>query len=93
VQLEDSVLQAIIAISKGESSEIVIDGLHSRIEVLADGLGNDNEALNWFDLSTATASPPSPSSLSEIPSTPLEGASSPSPFSTPEIPFTPLAGV
>lgn len=59
VQLEDSVLHAIIAISKGESSEVAIDGLHSQIESLEEDLRNDSEALNWFNLAK--------------PSTPLAG--------------------
>ena len=71
VQLEDRILHAIIAISEGESSETVIDALHLQILLLEKDLDNNDEALNWFDLSMATFS--SITLPSKIPSTPLAG--------------------
>jgi hypothetical protein len=50
VQLEDSVLHAIIDISKGKSSEAVIDALHLHIQSVEKDLLDDDDAMNWFDL-------------------------------------------
>jgi hypothetical protein len=52
------VLQAIIDISEGKSTEPVIDALHLQIESLQDDLGNNVEALNWFNLSRPASSAP-----------------------------------
>jgi hypothetical protein len=73
VELEDCVLRAIIAISKGTPTDMVVDLLHSQIQSLQKDLGEDVEALNWFkladkDILTTLTPPPS-----EIPTTPLQG--------------------
>jgi hypothetical protein len=73
VRLEDYVLKAIIEISKGKSSNTVIDALHSQIQLLEKDLGNDVEALNWFDLSEKDISPHHTSPPPEFPTTPLQG--------------------
>jgi hypothetical protein len=73
LQLEDCVLQAIIAIWRGESSEVVIDSLHSQIQPLEKDLCNDDVALKWFDLSGEDLSTPSTTRPSEFPTTPLLG--------------------
>lgn len=71
VQVEDCVLQAIIAISEGNSSETIIDTLYSKITSLEKDLGRDDEALNWFNLTFLAT--PSTALQPEIPSTPLTG--------------------
>jgi len=50
VQLEDYVLQAIIALSEGKSRETVVDALHAQFSSLKKELDNDEAALAWFDL-------------------------------------------
>jgi hypothetical protein len=53
--------------------EDVIGALYTEISSLEKDLGNDNDALNWFDLATTAFSiPPTPPS-SNFPSTPLAG--------------------
>ena len=61
LQLEDCVLQAIMALSDGTSREKAMDTLYSEILALKNDLANDEIALSWFDLSRA---------LSGFPSTP-----------------------
>lgn len=74
MELEDCVLHAIIAISKGTSTDAVLDALHSEIQSLEKDLREDDEALNWFklvpakEIVTPLTSPPP-----EIPTTPLQG--------------------
>jgi hypothetical protein len=70
VRLEDFVLRAIIAISEGESRFAVLDSLYSQVSSLEKELANDEEALDWFNLSTDDSSTPPPS---EFPSTPFAG--------------------
>jgi hypothetical protein len=70
VKLEDSVLEAIIAISEGKSSENVLDALYSQVLLLEKDLKSDNDAMNWFNLVTPSFSalPTPPASV--FPSTP-----------------------
>jgi hypothetical protein len=67
VKLEDRVLEAIIAISEGKSRDDAIDKLYSQILLLHDDLRNDNDALDWFNLSTAPFAIPSASSTGALP--------------------------
>jgi hypothetical protein len=73
VKLEDSVLEAIIAISEGKSSENVLDTLYSQVILLEEDLKNDSNAMNWFNLLTpsfsAVPTPPTPS-FSALPTPP-----------------------
>jgi hypothetical protein len=71
IQLEDYVLQAIIAILEGKSREDIMGTLYSQILSLEMDLANDNEALNWFNLSATDFSIPPTPPLSNFPSTPL----------------------
>jgi hypothetical protein len=73
VQLEDRVLHAILAISEGKSPEDVISNLYAEIFSLEKDLGNDHDALNWFDWSTPAFSIPPTPPASKFPSTPLAG--------------------
>jgi hypothetical protein len=70
IQLEDHVLNAILAISEGRLPEDVINTLYSEIVSLEKNLGNDQGALHWFKLSLPI--PPTPPS-STFPLTPLSG--------------------
>jgi len=63
IHLEDCVLHAIMGISAGQFSEEVIDTLHSQIESLEKELGDDDVALNWFNISMTGISTPSSPSL------------------------------
>ena len=56
VKLEDSVLEAIIAISEGKSSENALDALYSQVVLLEKDLKSDNDAMNWFNLVTTCSS-------------------------------------
>jgi hypothetical protein len=58
VELEDSVLQGVFEIAQGKSTEAVLDALCSQVESLHKDLGNDEEALNWFNLSSPAFSAP-----------------------------------
>lgn len=58
VQLENCVLQAVLDIAQGKSTEDVIGALCSQVESLQEDLGNDNEASNWFNLSSPAFSAP-----------------------------------
>lgn len=71
LQLEDYVLQAIIDISKGSLNEDALDTLYSQILSLENVLSNDNEAMNWFNLSVTSNPAPSTPPLSQSHSTPL----------------------
>jgi hypothetical protein len=73
VELEDCVLHAIIAISKGTSTHIVIDELHTQIQSRQKDLTEDDEALKWFQLAGKDIDTPLTSPTSEIPTTPLQG--------------------
>lgn len=73
VRLEDLVLQAIIGVLEGNSSEDVIDTLYSEIRSLDNDLGNNEEALNWFNLSRSFLPAPSTPPPTELPSTPMAG--------------------
>jgi hypothetical protein len=75
VELEDRVLEGIIAITEGVSPESVLDKLYSQLSLLEKDLSNDVDAQNWFNLLTGSFSmPPTPSS-SVFPSTPSTGVS------------------
>ena len=63
-------LQALFDISEGKSTEPVIDALYVHIKSLEKDLGNDDEALNWFNLSGQTFSAPL---TPEVRPTPLAG--------------------
>jgi len=58
IKLENSVLEAIIEISKGKATEAVVDTLYGQIESLQTDLENDEKALDWFQLSNSPSSPP-----------------------------------
>jgi hypothetical protein len=74
VQLEDFVLQAIVAISEGKPRDPVMDSLHAQVLSLEQDLAKDKDALAWFDLSIAVpVTPSTPPALSKIPSTPFPG--------------------
>ena len=73
VKLENCVLEAIFDISEGKSFEPVIDALHIQIESLQKDLVNDNEALNWFNLSKPAFSAPLTPPPSVFCPTPLAG--------------------
>lgn len=73
VKLEDCVLQAIFDISEGKSSEPVIDGVHFQMESLQKDLENDDEALNWFNLSRPAFSAPLTPPQSDFRPIPLAG--------------------
>jgi hypothetical protein len=73
VNLEDCVLKAVFDISKGKSSEPVIDALFFQIESLQNDLFNDDEALNWFKLSKPAFSPPLTPPPSDFRPNPLAG--------------------
>jgi hypothetical protein len=105
VQLEDSVLHAIIDISKGKSSEAVIDALHLHIQSVEKDLLDDDDAMNWFDLCKKNNEALNDQSVNEVsdlhtspPVIPSPGAITtlviPSPASPPVIPspgaITPL---
>jgi hypothetical protein len=73
--MEDCVLQAISDISEGKSTEPVIDALYLKIESLHDDLGNDDEALKWFNLYRPAFSAPLTPPPSDLRPTPLGGQS------------------
>jgi hypothetical protein len=54
VNLKDCVLEAVLDILEGKLTKSVIDALYLQIESLQKDLGNDNEALDWFHLSSRT---------------------------------------
>ena len=56
VKVEDTVLEAVIAISEGKSSDSVLDTLYSQVKLLMEDLKNDNNAMNWFNLLTPSFS-------------------------------------
>jgi len=58
VKVEDCVLQAIFDLCEGKAITPVIDALHLCVEMLQKDLGNDEEALNWFDFSRPAFSAP-----------------------------------
>lgn len=66
-------LQAIFDISEGKSSELVIDGVHFQMESLQKDLENDEEALNWFNLSRPAFSAPLTPPQSDFRPIPLAG--------------------
>lgn len=71
VRLEDYVLQAIVGVLEGRSLEEALDAVYSQIQSLEDDLNEDEEALNWFNLSEPATSTPLTPPPSEIPSTPF----------------------
>ena len=64
MQLEDFVLEGIIAISEGKPLEETMQSLHTQISSLMGDLGKDHDALTWFKLSTDSSddssTPPAP---------------------------------
>ena len=70
VELEDRILEAIIAISEGKSSETAVDILYSELLLLEKDLSNDDNTMNWFNLFTTYFSMPSTPPPSVFPSTP-----------------------
>jgi hypothetical protein len=72
VKIEDSILETIIALSEGKSREIAMRDLYKRLTPLEKELSADDDAMRWFDMSTAVNSNPQPS---EIPATPPPGLS------------------
>jgi hypothetical protein len=76
VQLEDCVLEAIVAISEGKPRENAMQNLYSNLTGLEKALIDDKDALTWFNLSKDDIVSPStlpPSTLR--PSTPPAGSS------------------
>lgn len=71
MRLEDCVLQAIVGVLEGRSLEEALDAVYSQIQSLEDDLNEDEEALNWFNLSEPATSAPLTPPPSEIPSTPF----------------------
>ncbi len=51
-------LQAILNICEGQSTQRVVVGLSHDIELFQKDLASNTEALNWFNLSTPAVSPP-----------------------------------
>jgi len=71
-QLEDCVLEVIMAISEGKPFENAMDVLYSQVSSLEKDLANDNDAINWFNLEVSDmALPATPASA--LPSTPAAG--------------------
>jgi hypothetical protein len=69
IQLEDCILNGILAISAGKSSEDAIDMIYSQIPSLEKGLRTDEVALKWFNLfMTPISSPstPAPNLLNDV---------------------------
>jgi hypothetical protein len=64
VKLEDCVLNGILAISAGKSSDDVIDMIYSQIQSLKKDLRTDDVALKWFSVPMTAISFPSTPSLS-----------------------------
>lgn len=71
IQLEDRVLEGIIAISEGKPREEAMAVLYSQISALKMDLAKDDDALSWFDLSSDPFAIVSSPTLPEFPSTPL----------------------
>jgi hypothetical protein len=71
VQLEDCVLECIIAISEGMPREEAMHTLYSKISSLKNDLASDDNAMSWFNLYSDVPPTPAPS---EIPSTPFLGS-------------------
>lgn len=59
IRIEDCILKAIIALLEGRSRENTMDDLYSKILTMEKDLANDNDALTWFDFSTAPSAIPS----------------------------------
>jgi hypothetical protein len=72
VQLEDCVLEAIVAISEGKPRENAMKMLYSELMRLEKALVDDEDALGWFNLlkddivTTSTLPPSTPSAGSSI---------------------------
>jgi len=69
VELENRVLDGVIAITEGKSPDNVLDILYSQVLLLEKDLSNDLDALKWFDLFTPRFSMPSTPPESVFPST------------------------
>jgi len=74
VQLEDCVLEGIIAISEGMPREEAMHTLYSKISSLKNDLASDDNAMSWFNLSSDAFDVPPTPAPSEIPSTPFLGS-------------------
>lgn len=72
VNVEDKVLEAIVAVSDGMSPQKVLDVLYSEVFLLEKDLSSDVEAMSWFDLFTDDFSIPTPPP-SAFHSTPSKG--------------------
>lgn len=75
VQLEDKVLQCVIAISEGKSAFSALNDLYSEALLLENDLRNDVDAMRWFELVTVSFSIPPTPPPSVFPSTPFRGLS------------------
>ena len=71
VQLEDRVIEAIVAISEGKSRENAMRQLYSQLMHLEKALSENRDALTWFNLVTDDLAVPPPLP----PSTPSPGSS------------------
>ena len=61
VNLEDKILEGIIAISEGSPTENVLDSIYSEMLLAEKDIRSDVDAMKWFDLLTADISiPPTP---------------------------------
>lgn len=72
VKLEDLVLQAILNICEGQSTQRIVVSLSHDIELFQTDLASNNEAVNWFNLSRPAVSPPL---TTPVGPTPLPGQS------------------
>jgi hypothetical protein len=88
VELEDSVIEAVIAISEGKSRENVMDNLYSKLSSQEEYLDKDEKALDWFNCVTDPLTDPS------RPSTPLptniESVATYRPSTPPPTEFNPI---
>jgi hypothetical protein len=58
VKLENCVLQAVLDICSGNATKPTIDTLYISVERLLKDLRNDDQALNWFNISSPALSAP-----------------------------------
>ena len=71
IQLEDCVLDGIVALSEGVPREEAMHTLYSKMSSLKMDLDNDDNALSWFNFSSNAFAIPSTPATSEFSSTPF----------------------
>lgn len=70
IQLENCVLEGVIAITEGVPREEAMHLIYSQLKLLRKDLVDDGEALSWFNLSSNGIADSSHPPTSEFPSTP-----------------------